>query len=472
MKYFPISLNVKDRHVTVIGGGQIAERRVQLLLDCDACVTVISPEVSQTLHLLSDAGKIHLHLRGYEYGDLGESWAVLTATDDPKVNAAAWHESRERKIPINVADDPARCDFILPALVRRGDLTIAVSTGGVSPALSARLRRRISAIVGPEYGRLLDVLSRVRPRLKETVADDEERKQLHYRIVDSAILHRILELDVKTVKSRIDQIIRDAAKGSPQPSGYVYIVGAGPGDPGLITSRGLDLVRMADVILHDRLIDPRLLEEARPGAEIIDVGKRVGDRGRMQDFIQETMVERSKRGQTVCRLKGGDPFVFGRGGEEARALTEANIPFEIIPGVTSAIAVPGAAGIPVTHRDVAHSFMVMTGSRADDASPEEWAGARSVVAGGGTVVVLMGLSRLGVIVGRLSKAGCGPETPAAVISRGTWIEQDVRAGTLENIESLSKGILSPAVIVFGVTVGKRAHLAEVRAGMSGGKAPG
>jgi uroporphyrin-III C-methyltransferase/precorrin-2 dehydrogenase/sirohydrochlorin ferrochelatase len=395
---------------------------------------------------------------------------VLTATDDPKVDVAAWHEAREGQIPINVADDPSKCDFIMPSILRRGDLTVAISTGGASPALAARLRRRISAIVGPEYGKLVDVLGRVRSRLKESVPDDEERKQLHYRIVDSIMLYRILELDIATVESRIDDIIEEASKGLSQKARPVYIVGAGPGDPGLITSRGLDLLRMADVILHDRLIDTRLLEQARSGAEVIDVGKRVGDGGRMQDFIQETLIERAKRGQIVCRLKGGDPFVFGRGGEEALALTEAGIPFEIISGVTSAIAAPAAAGIPVTHRDIAHSFMVMTGSRADDASPEEWAGARSVVSGGGTVVVLMGLSRLNVIVRRLTKAGCGPETPAAVISRGTWIEQDVRVGTLETIESLSKGVVSPAVIVFGVTVRERERLAEVRTAMSAGTA--
>ncbi len=469
MKYFPISLSVKDRRVTVIGGGHVAEERVQALLECNARVRVISPEVTETLESLSAAGKIELHLRTYESGDLAGSWAVLTATDDPSVNEAAWGESREGRIPINVTDDPSKCDFIMPALLRRGDLTIAISTGGASPALAARLRRRLSAIVGPEYGRLLEVLGRVRSRLKDSVADADERRRLHYRIVDSNILHQILELDVETVESRIDSIIRDASTGVSQALGYVYIVGAGPGDPGLITSRGLDALRMADVVLHDRLIDIRLLEEARPGAEVIDVGKRVGDRSRMQDFIQETLVDRAKRGQTVCRLKGGDPFVFGRGGEEARALTEADIPFEIIPGVTSAIAAPASAGIPVTHRDTAHSFMVMTGSRADDASPDEWAGARSVIAGGGTVVVLMGLSRLTGIIRRLSKAGCGGETPAAVISRGTWIEQDVRVGTLENIESLSKGIVSPAVIVFGVTVGERDRLAQIRAAMAGKK---
>ncbi len=469
MKYFPISLNIVNQPVTVIGGGHVAEGRVQALLECQARVTVISPRVTEVLSSLRDTGSITVRARDYEPGDLGGAWAVLAATDDAEVNSAAWREAKNGNILINVADDPAHCDFIMPALVRRGDLTIAISTGGASPALAARLRRRLAALVGPEYGKLLEVLTRIRSRLKESVPDDEARKQLHYRIVDSNILRRILESDFETLESRVDEIIRDASMGSAEALGYVSIVGAGPGDPGLITSRGLDSIRTADVILHDRLIDKRLLEEAPPGAEVIDVGKRAGNRGQMQNFIQETMVERARRGQTVCRLKGGDPFVFGRGGEEARALTEADVGFEIIPGVTSAVAAPAAAGIPVTHRDVAHSFMVMTGSRADDASPEEWAGARSVIAGGGTVVVLMGLSRLDIIVGRLREAGCPQQTPAAVISRGTWLEQDVRTGTLVNIKAQSKGIESPAVIVFGVTVGERARLAQLREAVSGRK---
>ena len=468
MKYFPVSLNLRGRRVTVVGGGRVAEQRVQALLDCEAQVTLISPEVTESLDALSDSGKITLHRRKYRTGDLADAWAVLTATDDRAVNEAAWRDATESGRPINVADDPAKCDFIMPATVRSGDLTIAISTGGASPALASRLRQRIGRMIGPEYGRLLEILNRVRRRLKKSVPDDELRKQLHYRIVDSDILRLILEADEATIERRIDEIIESDSGSSSEaaPTGVVYIVGAGPGDPGLITARGLDCVRAADVVLHDRLIDPRLLEEASPKAEVIDVGKRAGDEGQMQKFIHTTMVERARNGQTVCRLKGGDPFVFGRGGEESRALTKAEIPFEIIPGVTSAIAAPAAAGIPVTHRDTAHSFMVMTGSRADNASREEWVGVRSLIAGGGTVVILMGLSRLDVIVDRLGDSGCPDVTPAAVISRGTLSDQDVRVGTLADIQLQAKGIVSPAVIVFGAVVEERRRLAELRAAMT------
>ena len=245
-------------------------------------------------------------------------------------------------------------------------------------------------------------------------------------------------------------------------AGIVYIVGAGPGDPELITVRGLECLRSADVILHDRLIDTRLLAERDPGAELINVGKKPGDDGSKQNLIDELMVGRARLGQKVCRLKGGDPFVFGRGGEEAQVLTEAGVSFEIVPGVTSAIAAPAAAGIPVTHRDTAHSFMVMTGSRVDEASPEEWEGARSLIEGQGTLVCLMGLSRLSAIVARLQGIGCPLETPTAVVSKGTCQDQESRFGTLADIVSRSKGISSPAVIVVGAVVAEQEKMKRLR----------
>jgi uroporphyrin-III C-methyltransferase len=241
-------------------------------------------------------------------------------------------------------------------------------------------------------------------------------------------------------------------------SGIVYVVGAGPGDPGLITVRGLECLRLADVVLHDRLIDPRLLAEARADAVVTDVGKRVGDGGKGQRLIHDLMVQHARRGRRVCRLKGGDPFVFGRGGEEALFLAEAGVAWEIVPGVSSAIAAAGAAHIPVTHREHAHSFMVMTGSRADEASPEEWSGARSLIDGGGTLVVLMGLSRIEAIVSRLRDRGCPDQTPAAVVSRATFPDQETRVGTLADISDRSKGMESPAVLVFGPAVLERARL--------------
>jgi uroporphyrin-III C-methyltransferase len=237
--------------------------------------------------------------------------------------------------------------------------------------------------------------------------------------------------------------------------GTVYIVGAGPGNPDLITVRGLTCLREADVVLHDRLIDLHLLEEARPDAEIINVGKEAGDEELRQQHIHWLMIEKAGEGKNVCRLKGGDPFVFGRGGEEARALSDAGIPFEVVPGVSSAIAVPAYAGIPVTDRDHAHSFMVITGSRSHDLGSPEWLVAASLVKAGGTVIVLMGLSRLGEIADRLVGNECAGTTPVAVISKGTYLIQDCRVGTLYDIGNKARGMKAPAIIVIGEVVSLR-----------------
>ena len=240
--------------------------------------------------------------------------------------------------------------------------------------------------------------------------------------------------------------------------GTVYIVGAGPGNPDLITMRGMACLREADVVLHDRLIDFRLLEEARQDAEIINVGKEAGDEDLQQERIHWLMIEKAREGRTVCRLKGGDPFVFGRGGEEARALSEAGIPFEMVPGVSSAIAVPAYAGIPLTHRDHAHAFMVIAGSRSHDLGSPEWVAARTLVKGGGTVVVLMGFARFQQIVESLLSGECPSTTPVAVISNGTRINQECRVGTLGNIRNRLENLKAPAVIVIGEVVRLRAEI--------------
>ena len=245
-----------------------------------------------------------------------------------------------------------------------------------------------------------------------------------------------------------------------KPLGTVYIVGAGPGNPDLITIRGLTCLREADVVLHDRLIDLHLLEEARPDAEMINVGKEPGGGGEglQQEHIHWLMIEKAREGKNLCRLKGGDPFVFGRGGEEAKALSEAGIPFEIVPGVSSAIAVPAYAGIPVTHRDQAHAFMVIAGSRSHDLRSPQWQAASALVKAGGTVVVLMGLSRLTEIVAELVSGGCSPATPIALISRGTYLIQDCRTGTLADILNGNESIRPPGIIIVGEVVALRSQI--------------
>ncbi len=465
MKYFPAFLRLEGRSVVLVGAGDVGRRRAEQLLDCGARLSVIDPSPAGPVREAARAGRLTLVERPFRTGDLDGAVLVFVATDDPEVNRSVWTEARAREVPINVADDPSKCDFIVPALVERGDLTVAISTAGRSPALASRLRRRFSAMLGSEIGSYIAVLDGARQRLKDTGLDFEQKKRVMYRLIDSDLQQLVRESNREAIEHRIETVIRQASSDlvDRESRGCVYIVGAGPGDPGLITVRGLECLRSADVVLHDRLVDPRLLEAAPDDAEVVDVGKRLGKQEGLQELIHDSMVGHARRGKIVCRLKGGDPFVFGRGGEEARALTEADIPFEIVPGVTSATAAPGAAGIPVTHRGSAHAFMVMTGSRANHAPQEEWTGAASLIAGGGTLVVLMGLAHLPMIVQRLEAAGCDPRTPAAVVSRGTLHDQDVRVGRLEDIRVRADGVVSPATVVFGNVVLERDRLEELRA---------
>src|SRR5262245_6871808 len=250
-----------------------------------------------------------------------------------------------------------------------------------------------------------------------------------------------------------------SGKNAVKAPGTVYIVGAGPGSPDLITVRGLACLREAEVVLHARMVDARLLDEIRPDAEVINGGKHAGDEDVQQERIHRMMIEKAQQGKTICRLKGGDPFVFGRGAEEAHALSAAGVPFEIVPGVSSAIAVPASAGIPVTHRDYAHSFMVIAGSRSHDLESPEWLAARALVKAGGTVIVLMGFARIDAILTSLLTGECRETTPVAVISKGTYPDQECRIGTLGNITEQTGTLTTPAVIVIGEVVHLRTPLA-------------
>jgi uroporphyrin-III C-methyltransferase len=241
-------------------------------------------------------------------------------------------------------------------------------------------------------------------------------------------------------------------------TGYVYIVGAGPGDPDLITVKGRRCVRQADVILHDRLIHPGILSESRPKAILVDAGKRFGHEDQQQAEIHNLMITYAREGSVVCRLKGGDPFVFGRGGEEVAILKAAGVPYEVVPGVSSFTAAPAAAGIPLTHRDYTHGFLVITGSRSAGFDTAEWRAARDLLKAGGTVVVLMGLARLKAISSNLTESGCDPGTPAAIVARATWPDEQVRFGTVGEIHEEATGLSSPAILILGNVIAFRKDL--------------
>jgi uroporphyrin-III C-methyltransferase/precorrin-2 dehydrogenase/sirohydrochlorin ferrochelatase len=441
---------------------------------------VVSPETTPRLEQLAAAGGIDLRRRPYRSGDLAGAWLAIAGTDDRGANAAVWAEAEREGVLLNAVDDVDHCSFIAPAVHREGDVTVAVSTSGKSPALAARLRQRVARLVGPAEARLCDLLGELRPELAARVPDTRARTALWYRIVDSDVIEFVRRGDMDGARERIQEQVRDTpvhgqrraaglpAHGEP---GLVYLVGAGPGDPGLITARGLELLQGADVVVYDRLVAPSLVAEAPPGAERVFVGKRPhgGGADLAQEEINALLVDRARRGLTVVRLKGGDPFVFGRGAEECEALHAAGVPFHVVPGVTSAIAAPAAAGIPVTHRRLASAFAVVTGHESDGVSSLDWEALARVP----TLVVLMGLSALPEITARLLAHGAHPDTPAAVIASGTLPGQRTVVGTLATLAAqvAAEGLEPPATVVVGEVVKVRALLSAEAMGLTHAAAP-
>jgi uroporphyrin-III C-methyltransferase/precorrin-2 dehydrogenase/sirohydrochlorin ferrochelatase len=476
--FYPVFLDLRGRRVVVIGGGAVAEQKVRGLIAAGAHVTLVSPDVTPALADLAARGAIELRPRPYHGGDLAGAWLAIAATDDPGVNEAVWAEAERLGVPLNAVDDLEHCSFIAPAIHREGDITVAVSTGGKSPALAVRLRQRIARLVGRAEARLCALLGELRPELAARVPEVGARTALWYAIVDSDVIDFVRRGDGEGARRRIAELVseigpresrlkprlgpaaeagvpvygqsRAASSLADGETGVVYLVGAGPGDPGLITARGLELLRSADVVAYDRLVSPALVAAAPASAERVFVGKEPHEAGTRQQDINALLVDRARRGRTVVRLKGGDPFVFGRGAEECEALRAAGVAFQVIPGVSSATAVPAAAGIPVTHRRVASAFAVVAGHESDGRSDLDWEALARVP----TLVVLMGLSALPDIVARLRAQGMMPDTPAAVIANGTLPQQRTVAGTLEDIVDLvsAAGLEPPATVVIGEVV--------------------
>jgi uroporphyrin-III C-methyltransferase/precorrin-2 dehydrogenase/sirohydrochlorin ferrochelatase len=496
---YPLVVDLAGRACLVVGGGAVAERKVEGLLAADASVTVVSPTLTPALAALVRDARIRHARRRYRRGDLAGCTLAFAATGDRRVAAAVAREGRRRGVWVNVADDPAHCDFFLPSVLRRGPLLVAVATGGASPALARAVREEIERLLTPDYAALAEIVAGVRRELRargrranaeswaralggdlrRLVGEgrrDEARAWLLERLGACRSIEdrhgsavRASVRAAEGIGSRIEARHGSAGAcralgglgghfGAPH-VGEIALVGAGPGDPGLITVRGRDLLRGAEVVVYDRLVHPKLLDEAPPDARLVFAGKACGVHALSQDAINTLLIAEAREGRRVVRLKGGDPFVFGRGAEEALALAEAGIPFEVVPGVTSAVAVPAAAGIPLTHRGVASSFAVVTGhpDGGGGSPPVQWGRLAGAV---DTIVVLMGLANLRRIARELIADGRDPQTPAALVERGTTEAQRTVTTTLDD---LARGIAGaelepPVVAVIGAVVALRDRL--------------
>jgi uroporphyrin-III C-methyltransferase/precorrin-2 dehydrogenase/sirohydrochlorin ferrochelatase len=450
MNYFPAFFDLSAQKVLIVGGGEVALRKLSLLERSGANITVVAPEVLPEFRERAAGGGIRTLIREFVPDDLDGARLVIVATSRRAVNRWIAALSEARGIPVNVVDDREASRFIVPAVIERGPVVVAISTGGTSPVLARRLRERLEALIPARLGELSLWLQTLRRTARKRLRDSGARRRYFEQIVDGPAARRFVQGDTHGATSLAQRLLALSAS-SPRESGEVALVGAGPGDPELLTLKALRALQDADVILHDRLVSPGVLDLARRDAKLICVGKAAGSIGRTQAEINALLIEHAAQGRRVVRLKGGDPFMFGRGGEELEALQKARIRFSVIPGITAAAGCAAYAGIPLTHRDHAHSVSFVTGHEDGDGREPDY---QALAKPGITAVFYMGLARVAHIAAQFVRHGAPKTLPAALIAQGTLENQRVITATLATIaEACARSRLeSPALLVIGEVV--------------------
>lgn len=455
MDYLPLFVRLEGRPALVVGGGAVASRKVAWLRRAGARVTVNAPRLHPELADRMAAGEIRVEARDFDPALVPGHWLVVAATSDPAVNGAVAAAAEHHLRLCNVVDDPVPSTFISPAVVDRSPVLVAVSSGGRSPVLARLVRQQIEALLAPNLGTLADWARRWRQQVAGRLVEGGHRRRFWTRILTGPPARDLLagrtdRADAALAAALDEATARPTHPGTAVVPGEAWLVGAGPGDPELITLKGLKVLQEADVILHDRLASGTLLEFARRDAELIDVGKEGGGPGTDQDTINRLLVERVRAGQRVVRLKGGDPFVFGRGSEELEALARAGLTGHVIPGITAATGCGAAAGIPLTHRGLAGAVTLVTARAGTAGSDPDWA---RYTAPDQTLVVYMPLARLHDIAEGLVAAGRDPATPAAVVAAGTTDRQQVVRDRLDRIAARAADLPSPALLYVGAVAG-------------------
>ncbi|SRR5665647_65415 len=456
MDALPIFLKIKGRRCVVIGGGEVATRKVGMLLKAGGEIAVISPELDHELAELHEAGKISFHRGTFKPEQLDGACLVVAATDDKATNRAVSEAAQRRNIPVNVADSPELCSFTMPSIVDRSPIVIAISSGGVAPVLARLIRAKIETMIPATYGRLAALAAEFRAQVKQRFASVQERRIFWEEVFQGPIAERVLSGQEAAAHEALQDIL--AGKAEVTHRGEVYLVGGGPGDPDLLTFRALRLMQQADVCVYDKLVSKEVMGLVRRDAELIYVGKVRDQHTLPQEEINELLVRLAKQGKRVLRLKGGDPFIFGRGGEEIGTLMENGVPFQVVPGITAACGVSSYAGIPLTHRDFAHSCIFTTGHLKDGTVDLDWP---ALVRPKQTVVIYMGLVGLAEICRQLVVHGLPDSTPAAVVQQGTTSRQRVVVGNLATLANLvaDAEMKPPCLTIVGDVVKLREKLA-------------
>ena len=451
MDFLPIFLHIKGKHCLVVGGGEVAKRKAAVLLEAGATVRVVAPQIESGLAGQQNIEAITAHFAPHHLDDVA---LVIAATNDRGVNLKISELARARNIPVNVVDDPELCSFIMPAILDRSPLMVAFSSGGASPVLTRMLRGKLEAIIPHNYGRLAAFAKQFRERVKARVTNPAKRRIFWETALDGVVAEKVLTGDEDSAAALLQQMLEGEDNVQ---RGEVYMVGAGPGDPDLLTLRALRLMQKADVVLYDNLVSKSIVEMTRRDAQRIFVGKKRADHTLRQEQINELLVRLAKEGKRVLRLKGGDPFIFGRGGEEIETLAAQGIPFQVVPGITAASGVASYAGIPLTHRDHAHTCLFVTGHLKDGTMNLDW---DVLVRPKQTVVVYMGLHGLDRLCAELIKHGLPNTTPIAIVQQGTTQNQRVVMGTLETLPGMAviEKLQAPTLIIIGGVVTLREKL--------------
>ena len=458
MDYLPIFLALKGEPCLLVGGSQAAEPKARLLLRAGARLILVATTLTPELRELTGEPGVTWHRRAFRDDDLDGIRLVIVAADDDTLTHAVACNARRRGIPVNVVDRRSLCSFILPSILDRSPLVAAVSTGGAAPILARILRTRLETIFPAQLGRLARFLGEIRPSVLHRITDSALRRRFFEGVVDGPIGEQVLAGREDDARGALASALTDyESAGAAGAAGEVYLVGAGPGDPDLLTFRALRLMQKADVVVYDRLVSTAVLDLTRRDAERIYAGKQPGHHAIPQHEINDLLATLALAGKRVLRLKGGDPFIFGRGGEEIETLATLGVPFQVVPGITAASGCAAYAGIPLTHREHAQSCIFVTGRRQIEEETLDW---DSLVRPNQTVVIYMGLAGLDTICNGLLRHGLPPQTPAALIEQGTTAAQAVHTGTVGTLASIveAKRPRAPTLVIVGEVVRLREKL--------------
>ncbi len=445
MDYLPLFADLRQRPVLVVGGGDVAARKIHLLLSAGAQVRVVARRLVPELEQQAQSNVIRWLGQEFSAEMLEGVFLAIAATDDAAVNNDVYQAAEKRRIWVNVVDCQPLCSFIFPSIVDRSPLTVAISSGGKAPVLARILREKLESLLPAFLGPMAEIAGAWRERVKQHIPAISGRRRFWERALDGRFAHLVAQGQL----AHAEEALQQALAGDAGHGGEVALVGAGPGDSGLMTLRGLQLMQQADVVLFDNLVSQEILDLVRRDAERIGVGKRCGAHSMPQEEINRLLIHHARQGKRVVRLKGGDPFIFGRGGEELQAVAAAGIPFQVVPGVTAAAGAAAYAGIPLTHRDYAQSVTFITGHQRQDGEPPDWP---ALARGHQTLAIYMGVVNAAHISRQLIKHGRSPLTPVAVIGRGTRPDQQVFTGTLDRLDALAQQAPAPALLVIGEVV--------------------